>query len=133
MRTIFRASICAGVILAIAVATSCGGPAQPSGPAPTINVVTPSAALFGDTVTVTGSGFLSTGNALSIGGGYISQTTSSDGATLRFTLSNTIGVCPPTAQVCPTIALVLSAGTFQVAVVNANGSSNTVTLQVSSR
>lgn len=122
-----------GCLSTFATASGCSSPTQPSGPVPTISQISPASAAFGDTVTVTGAGFRTTGNALSIGGGYLSQASPSDGSSVRFVLSQTTGACPPTASVCVTLAVILSPGVFQVSVVNASGTSNSVSLQVNSR
>lgn len=94
------------------------------------HTVAPGSVVFGDTITVTGSRFSATGNALKISSGYISQTGTSDGTTLRFTISQSIGVCPPTSEACITLALILQPGTYNVNVVNANGSSNAGALTI---
>ena len=133
LRTQLRSAAFAMVACAIiAAASGCGGPAQPT-PAPTITLLSPSTAKFGDTITITGTGFLETGNSLKIGGGYFMQSGTSSGDTVRFVVSETAGACPATASVCITIAVVVPAGRSDVSVVNANGTSNTVTLQLNAR
>jgi hypothetical protein len=105
--------------------------------APTITSVTPSSGAQGGSFTITGSNFTSTGNtitllAISAGSSGMTATaysvnspqTSADGNTIQFTLTS----CPPTAPLCPGVAI--REGTYSLSVSNANGSSNTVTFTV---
>ena len=123
--------------LLAALAAGCSGesPSEPtpSGGVPTIRQIQPSSSQVGGTVTITGSGFASTGNAIHIGSGYLLNQASSHGASIRFVLPEYVGVCPPSAQACIALALALTPGTYKVAVVTAAGTSNEVDLHVTGR
>ncbi len=82
---------------------------------------------------MTGNGFASSSNAVRIGSGYLHNLASPEGTSLRFMLPTALSACPPTAQVCVALAVLLRPGTYTVAVINANGTSNEVTLQVVAR
>lgn len=132
MRTVPSALL----VFAIAAAglTSCPlsstrGPTAPTA-APAVSGVSPSAAAVGDTVTISGSGFTSTANAIKIGAGYLLGIATPDSTSLRFTLPTALTPCPPGTQVCITLAVLLTPGTYPVSVVNANGTSNELTFQV---
>jgi hypothetical protein len=110
--------------------------------APTITSVTPSSGAQGGSFTITGTNFTSTGNTITLNATYAgvdskgnaglmssiyqvnSPQTSADGNTIQFTLTS----CPPTAPLCPGVAI--REGTYSLSVSNANGSSNTVTFTV---
>jgi hypothetical protein len=101
--------------------------------APTVLQVQPSAPAVGDTVTLSGSGFTVTENTIRIGTGYLAHVSTSDGSTLRFALPASLSPCPPEAQVCVQIVLQLTPGAYQLSVINANGTSAPITLQVKAR
>jgi hypothetical protein len=124
--------LCASLAVATAV-SGCGrAPTAPTSP-PIIFQVTPTSAAVGDTVTISGSGFPDTGNAIRIGAGYLLNVSSPDGTTLRFTLPGYLGVCAPGAKVCLQIALALTPGEYGMSVINALGTSNEVRLQIVGR
>jgi hypothetical protein len=134
-----RAMASALLVVAIAAAglTGCSlsstrGPAAPTA-APAVSGIGPSPASIGDTVTISGTGFTSTANAITFGIGYLHGVASADGASLRFALPAALTPCPPSAQVCVALAVLLTPGAYQVSVVNANGSSNGMPLQVVAR
>jgi hypothetical protein len=116
------------LILIVAAAGCHRSPVQPT-ETPRITSVQPSSAAVGQTVTLTGSGFTGA-NTVQIGGGYVWNVAAADSTTLQFTLPQALQPCPPTAQVCIQVILLLQPGTYQVWVVNAGGSSNAATLQV---
>ena len=105
------------------------GPSAPTS-APVLLGITPASAAVGDTVTIRGSGFTSIGNGVKIGVGYLNGVGTADSTSLRFALPSALTPCPPSAQVCIALALLLTPGTYQVAVLNANGTSNELSLQV---
>jgi hypothetical protein len=128
--------VLAGLALATILVAfpGCHGPSNP-GPAspteaPVLTVVMPSQALVGDTITLTGSGFTASDNAIKIGAGYIQGVVSSRGTSLSFTLPAVLIVCPPWSQVCITLAILVTPGTYQVSVITANGTSNELPLVV---
>jgi hypothetical protein len=120
--------------LVAALAAGCSGesPSKPTppGPTPVIQQIQPFASQVGGTVTITGSGFTSAANAIRIGSGYLHNQDSAAGTSIRFVLPEYLGVCPPGAQACIAMALVLTPGTYKVSVVNTAGTSNEVVLTV---
>lgn len=128
-------SIAAG--LAASAALGCGGaarrnPSSPSG-APALMSITPPQASVGDSITLRGSAFAASDNAIKIGAGYLHGVASSTGTSLTFTLPSALTPCPPDTQVCIALALVVTPGTYRLAVVNARGASNELSLQVIAR
>jgi hypothetical protein len=132
MRTVASALLV--VAFAAAGLTGCSlsstrGPTAPTA-APTLSGISPSSASVGDTITLAGSAFTSTANAITFGIGYLHGVASADGVSLRFALPTALTPCPPSAQVCVALAVLLTPGTYPVSVVNANGTSNELSLQV---
>jgi hypothetical protein len=131
-----KATICVGLLTAAVAISGCSsGTATPSaptpaGPAPRLAQIQPTSAAVGDSLTATGTGFAATGNSVKIGAGYLHNIPSDDTTTLKFVLRGNLGACPPTATTCTQQALQLDTGSYNFAVVNANGSSNEVVLQV---
>jgi hypothetical protein len=122
---------------ALLAGAACGGhsnrsPSAPTGP-PALTAITPPQVSIGDSITLTGSGFTTTTNAIRIGSGYIQGGVASGGTSVTFVLPSVLTVCPPWAQVCITLAIVVTPGTYQVAIVNANGTSNELPLRVVAR
>ena len=105
------------------------GPASPT-EAPVLTAVMPSQASVGDIITLTGSGFTASDNAIKIGAGYIQGVVSSRGASLSFTLPTVLTACPPWSQVCITLAILVTPGTYRLSVMTANGTSNELPLVV---
>jgi len=125
------------LMLVAALVAGCSGelpfaPTPPGG-VPAIQQIQPSSSPVGGSITVTGSGFTSAGNAIRIGSGYLLNQDSADGTSIRFVLPEYLGVCPPGTQACIAIALQLTPGIYKVAVVNAAGTSNEVGLAVAAR
>ena len=123
-------SIISAALLALA-ATACIG-LSPFDPAtrPTIARIQPSTAAVGDQITITGTGFTATDNALKFGAGYILKHPSADSTSIRLTLPSYLGVCPPNQEICVALALPMAPGDYKVSVVNANGTSNDISFQV---
>jgi len=124
-----------GLSLALAIlALGCSGwsravPTSPGGP-PVLTMIAPASGAVGDTVTLSGSGFTPTANAIKIGAGYLNGVGAADSTSLRVVLPSALTPCPPSTQVCVALALLLTPGTYPVSVVNANGTSNELSLQV---
>jgi hypothetical protein len=100
-----------------------------------VSAVTPSLVAVGAVVTITGRNFTTTGNAvISNGIQFAANLSSSDGATLRFTVSSAAGAyCPPTTppRPCPMVAILITPGnTYPLTVINANGTSNAINLTI---
>ena len=55
-----------------------------------------------------------TGNAITFGIGYLHGVASADGVSLRFALPAALTPCPPGAQVCIALAVLLTPGTYPV-------------------
>ena len=108
------------------------GPSD-SVPRPVAAQVLPSPAVVGDVMTITGRGFTPTDNSVRIGAGYVNKLPAVNSTTIRFTLPDYLEACPPGQQVCIALALPLPAGTYKVSVINANGTSNEVTLLVAEK
>jgi len=129
-----KATICVGFLTAVLAVSGCSSDTPsaptPNGPAARLTQVEPTSAAVGDWLTITGSGFTATGNSAKIGAGYLHNIPSDDTKTLTFVLRGNLGACPPTAAVCTQQALPLTAGTYKLAVVNVNGTSNELVLQV---
>lgn len=105
------------------------GPWEPVLP-PAVAKIQPATAAVGDPITITGSGFTATDNAVKIGAGYLNKISSADAVTIRFDLPSYLAACPPDQQVCVALALPLPPGTYKLSVVNAHGTSNEVPLVV---
>ena len=118
-------------LLLTVTATACIG-SSPFEPAtrPTIARIQPSTAAVGDQITITGTGFTATDNALKFGAGYILKLPSADSTSIRLTLPSYLGVCPPNQEICVALALPMAPGDYKVSVVNANGTSNDISFQV---
>jgi hypothetical protein len=132
-----KATICVGLLTAALAISGCGSSAPstptPTGPPATLTQVQPASAVIGDSLTLSGTGFEATGNSVKIGAGYLHNIPSDDTKTLKFVLRANLGACPPTTAVCTQQAIALTAGAYKLAVVNANGTSNEVSLQVAEK
>jgi hypothetical protein len=120
-------------IVLFAVAGCDGGPSRrPSSPspAPVLTSMTPSQAAVGDSITLKGSGFAAKDNGIKIGSGYLNGVASTGAASLTFILPSALSACPPGTEVCIALAIPVTPGAYQVAVVNTDGTSNTLPLQV---
>ena len=95
-----------------------------------ISSVTPSSGLVGSTVTVYGSGFLST-NTVLFGGGPIQNISSTNGGTkLTFVVPSAVGVDCREGTACPMLARLITAGPYLITVRNTKGTSNAVSYTV---
>lgn len=129
-----RTTICVGLLTAVLAVSGCSSDTPstptPSGPPAVLTKVEPASAAVGDSLTLTGSGFTATGNSVKIGDGYLHNIPSGDTKALTFVLRGNLGACPPTVSVCTQQALSLVPGTYMLAVVNVNGTSNEVSFEV---
>jgi hypothetical protein len=123
------------VLMALAVACderSSDAPSSPSG-APVLASITPSQAAVGDGITLKGSGFSARNTGVRIGTGYLNAVTPASDTAIVFSLPAALSACPPGSEVCIALAIPVTPGTYPVSVVNANGTSNALSLQVSAR
>ena len=132
-----RALAALSLAIALVAVPGCDGhsnrnPTSPTG-APVLTAVTPSQASVGDSITLRGSAFASSDNAIKIGAGYHHGVASTGGTSLTFALPAALTPCPPGTQACIALALVVTPGTYQLSVLNANGTSNQLPLQVVAR
>ena len=127
-----RSMIWTALLTVAATACIASSPFEPVGPAnrPAITQIQPLTAAVGEAVTITGTGFTSTDNALKIGAGYILKLESADSTSIHLTLPSYLGACPPNQEICVALALPMSPGDYKVSVVNANGASNQVLFHV---
>ena len=125
----------AAVTTMLVAASACGAttPTTPTGPAPVITKVSPATAAVGDQITITGTGFTATGNSVKLGSGYTSALSSSTTTSLSFTLPSALSVCAPSAQACVALAVLVTPGTYTVSVLNANGTSNEMSLLIAAK
>ena len=102
-------------------------------PIPTISSLQPTSGPIGTTVTITGSGFTSTGNTVNFGNGVIQKNVSSfDGKTVTFTIPSYISpYCPP-QMFCSAVVYPVNPGSYNVSVTNGNGTSNSLSFIVTS-
>ncbi len=90
-----------------------------------INSLNPASGPVGTVVTVSGSGFASTGNNVSMRNYQVaSNLTSSDGKTLQFTIPETLAPHCAVGTACPQYIVSVIPGDYSVVVTNANGTSN---------
>ncbi|MBV9349420.1 MAG: hypothetical protein JO026_01585 [Patescibacteria group bacterium] len=116
---------------------STGNPATlaPSVPAASIRLlaISPSTASVGDTVTLTGIGFTASNTVLMdgllAGGGKASILNGKQ--TISFTVPQALAPNCKAKQMCPQFMRQTTAGSYEVTVENANGSSNVLVLTVS--
>jgi hypothetical protein len=103
---------------------------------PSVATVSPASGTVGTAVVVIGEGFTSSTNTIRFGAGYINGLSSSDGVTLRFTVPEGQNLCPPAESVspaagpCPGAYPRVTAGSYAISVMNANGTSNGLTFTV---
>ena len=118
-----------GLVIAASAVSACGSDSA-TAPTPTLARLTPASAAVGATLTVTGAGFASTGNAVKIGGGYLLNLRSTDGTSITFVLPSGLELCGPGVQVCSEGYMEMRPGTYDLAVVTSKSASNSVTLTV---
>lgn len=96
-----------------------------------ISVVSPTAGSIGTTVTIYGSGFSSTGNVVRFGNGAIMNLPSTNGSMITFIVPSYLAPYCPSGYACPQYAQMVTPGTYNISVQNANGSvSNSVPFTV---
>lgn len=101
--------------------------------APSISSLTPTSGSAGTVVTITGSGFTDNNIVHFAIGGIANIASTNNGTALTFTIPEYIGpYCKP-MQACPMYAMLITAGTYQVSVENANGTSATVPFTVTGK
>ncbi len=100
---------------------------------PIISSISPTSGLAGANVTLTGSGFSSTGNTVHFDIGVVPNISSADGKTLTFQIPNVIQPACTLIKEMPCLLAIrqTTQGTYNISVYNAdNLSSNTVTFEV---
>ncbi|MDR3519421.1 MAG: peptidoglycan-binding protein [Candidatus Pacebacteria bacterium] len=101
-----------------------------------VSSVSPTSGAVGTSVVITGSGFTSTNNTVDFGGGYLNGFSSTNGSTITFTVPSSISGCPSPSfgsqavTACPDMLRVVTAGNYDVSVINANGKSQTISFSV---
>jgi len=137
-----------GVATGFLAAFACGGDNEglsrsTSPTAVLIESISPSSGTIGTEVTIRGSGFTSDNNDVAFthedisfegrNTAYLNGLASPQGNTLRFALPEVLGACAfsqmKADEVCPSIGIPLPAGNLTIAVVNRNGSSNSVAFE----
>ncbi len=105
--------------------STCSGPI-----APAISIF-PAYGPVGTQVTITGSGLASTGNTIKMNDNIITSSASSDGTSLAFTIpTNFNSSCSLPLGACTQIYRPVTAGDYQITVINTNGTSNAVIFSV---
>jgi hypothetical protein len=122
-----RIGVC---VVVTALVCACGGSPAAPGHAPVVREIQPAELAVGDTAVLTGTGFAATGNGIHLGPGYLNGVPSSDGTSLRFVLPTALSACPPDTQVCIALAVLVTPGTYRVSIINANGTSNEISLRI---
>ncbi len=102
-------------------------PIPPTG-TPVINSLSPSSGVIGTTVTINGSGFVGN-NTVYFGGSTVNAVVSSNGQMLSFTVPEYITPCSP-GMYCIMMARLVTPGTYDVRIINNNGTSNSVNFTV---
>ncbi len=96
---------------------------SPTTPALSITGVSPASGTVGATVTLSGSGFASTGNVVEFNGDQIATVNSANGTTLSFAIPSSFApAC--TDGVCSELARLVEPGTYSVSVVTGGQTSN---------
>jgi len=100
--------------------------------------VTPASGPVGTAVTIEGSGFSPTANIVKFGAGYLSDITSADSRTLRFTVPEGQNMCPPLElgdnKPCAGGAYPrVQPGSYEVSVVSRTATSGEVVFTVTER
>jgi hypothetical protein len=96
---------------------------------PTISSINPVYASVGTNMTIYGTNFTGA-NTIMFNSGALNNVYTTSGNTLSFVLPSAVGAYCPQGQACPTYAQLLTPGTYNVSVINQNGTSNPVTLVI---
>ncbi len=115
--------------------TACPSQAKSSsaahGAALQISTLSPSSGPVGTKVTITGRGFTSTGNTVSLNNYKVTgNVSSSNGTTLQFSVPATLAPDCGQGMMCPNYFLPVSPGSDNINVSNANGTSNSMAFTV---
>ncbi len=100
---------------------------------PIIERIIPDEATIGAEISVRGSGFTADKNSVQFGDGfsYINNLTSPDGKTIKFSLPESFDTCNPDGNACAELlSRPVPGHIYEVAVINANGRSNSVNFTV---
>ncbi len=107
--------------------------------APAITNLEPSSGAVGTEVTITGSGFTKTKNAVVLGpnddmNGYVKNLESKNKRTIKFTIPDGLDACSPEAEdngyPCSAAYPKVESGEYSIYITNENGESNKVTFEV---
>jgi peptidoglycan hydrolase-like protein with peptidoglycan-binding domain len=97
---------------------------------PSVMGTNPTGAPIGTSVTITGSGFTTTGNNIHFGTGGIANVSSADGMHLAFQVPSGIGPCDLIGSSCAAPEQQVTPGSYPVSVSNARGTSNSTNFTV---
>jgi len=98
---------------------------------PSITAISPVSGPVGTNVSITGTGFTSTGNMVTFGFGGIPNLNSADGKTISFKVPSSMNAgCYYSVPQCLMPAISVVPGQYQVSVKNSNGTSNALTFTV---
>jgi PKD repeat protein len=117
-----------GVSLATATITVTGT----SQGAVSISSISPASGRVGTAIIITGSGFTSTGNTVRFASGGSQNISSSNGTQIAYVIPGIVTPCSvaQAGMACPDIAQAITPGTYSVFIINANGTSNTLSFTV---
>ncbi len=96
-----------------------------------ITALSPTQGAVGSTVTITGSGFTDS-NVVLMNGDVAGLNVAPVNGTLTFTVPTSMGPYCKIGYACPMMAILVTKGTYNVTVLNANGTSNTIPFTVTS-
>lgn len=99
---------------------------------PTISYLSPQSGRVGTQVTIAGNGFSAYGNTVHFGSGGTQNLPSYNGTTIYYTIPTTISPCDvlQTYTACPQYIQQVTPGQYQLYVTSGNGTSNTLTFNV---
>jgi hypothetical protein len=119
-------------LTALVALSGCSGSAlSPSDALPRITAIAPASGPVETRVVLEGSGFRDQGNVVRFGAGYLRGLDSRDGTTLEFRVPDGVDACGPrNGEPCPGGYQRLGPGRYEVSVVTADASSNSVTFTV---
>jgi len=138
--TMWQRQRCTALVLcSLAAGTSCvSHQVSPDGGViPTVSAIHPTSGPIGTIVQLEGSGFLSNGNVVKFGPGYLVDLPSADGRTLSFSVPEGHNQCPPERlglnEPCRETYARVMPGDYQVSIVTRDNSSRPVTFRVTSQ